>query len=113
MSFRWVSRRQKKSAFTEGREAAAKLVFRNARQVASALVFKLGQFACQKLDLIGDARITVEQYNILTFDPAAAALGAVAGFAQKLLGAHLNIALPGAEDEFLKTSFLFVLRRGH
>jgi len=48
----------------------------------------------------------------LTFEAAATALGPIAGFAQKLLGTHVNVAAFRAEDEFLKTRFLLV-SRGH
>ena len=74
---------------------------------------EFSQFTGKKLDLITDAGISVDQYNVLTVDPAAAALGAVAAFAQKLFGAHVDIAALSVKDEFLKTDFLFVLGRGH
>lgn len=71
------------------------------------------QFTCEKLDLITDPRIAVDQDNILAFDPAAAALGAVAGFPQELFRTHVNISAFCPENEFLKASFLFVLVLGH
>ena len=40
-------------------------------------------------------------------------MSAVAGFAQKLLRAHVNIQLFGADDEILEAGFLTILRSLH
>jgi len=48
-------------------------------------------FVGEKLDLFADRGIAVEHDHFPTFDAAATAMDAVAGFAQKLLRAHLDI----------------------
>jgi len=77
------------------------------------LVLTLGQLAREKFDLIAEAGVAIEQDHFLSVHPAAPALGAIAGLAQKFLSAHLNISALGAEDEFLKTGFLLVLVSSH
>ncbi len=74
---------------------------------------KAGQFVGEKLDLIAERNIPVDDDQLLSFDPAAPAMGAVADFAQKLLHAHMNIQLFGADDEILEAGFLTILRSLH
>ena len=73
------------------------------------LLAPLAQLAGEKLDLIANRRIAVEQYDLLTFDPAAPAVRAVPRFTQQFLRAHEDIHFLGAGDQLLQSGFLAVL----
>lgn len=74
------------------------------------LDFAFGQFSGEKLDLIGEARVAIDQNDFLPPHPASAAAGSVPGLAQKFFRANLDIQAFRTEDEFLEARFLFVSR---
>ena len=76
-------------------------------------VLSIGKLRHKKFDLIADPRVAVDQNHILPSETTATASRAVAGFAQKLFRPHLDIAATRADDQLLKTGFLFVLGRSH
>jgi hypothetical protein len=72
-----------------------------------------GQFVGEKFDLIAERNVAIDDDQLLPIDPAATAMGAIAGFAQQLFHAHVNIQLFGADNEILEAGFLTILRSLH
>lgn len=64
-------------------------------------VVPFGQLAGEKFNLVADRRVAVDQDNILAIDTAAAAMDAIARFAQQFFLAHLNIHRFGPDDQVL------------
>lgn len=71
------------------------------------------QFASQEFNLLTDPGVAIEQDHLLSLDSAAAAFGAVTGFAQELFAAHFDVESLRLKNQFLQACFVFVLSGRH
>src|SRR5262249_41693133 len=68
----------------------------------------LSQFSGQKIDLIADRCIPVDQDQLLTIDAAAPAPGPIANLPQQFFRAHLDVHLSSGANQFAHTALMFL-----